>query len=253
MPKQAGEHPIIGTFGDLNFYQRNGQYLVRQKPGPSRKRFKSHPHFAIPRAQSELFGRISSFCGQVRRRLRWRNARMFDGQINSRMLRLFSAVSKLDPQGKPGDKVWQRDLHLPQAIGLLSGFAFHDEFPLESILHADIEVDAQQDRRVTITGKPRRRMVTMPEGVTHLSIELLRLSTPPGQPVEVDGSTTFPATLASALPKKIELSLLPPERPGPWLYILRLIPCHEVDGQITWPKGTILPMEIVGVENAPVS
>ena len=59
--------------------------------------------------------------------------------------------------------------------------------------------------------------------------------------------------MATALPKKTELSLLPPERPGQWLYILRLIPCHEVDGQITWPKGTIMPMEIIGVENAPES
>ncbi len=38
MPKQEGENPITGTFGDLNFYKRKGQYLVRQKPGPSAER-----------------------------------------------------------------------------------------------------------------------------------------------------------------------------------------------------------------------
>ena len=96
-------------------------------------------------------------------------------------------------------------------------------------------------------------LIEMLDKVTNLVIEFLRLSTLPGQPVEVDGATTFRANMATALPKKTELSLLPPERPGQWLYILRLIPCHEVDGQITWPKGTIMPMEIIGVENAPES
>lgn len=252
MPRQAGEHPIIGTFGELNFYKRNGQYLVREKPGPSRQKFKSHPHFALPRAQSDLFGRLSSFCGQVRRRLRWGNARNFDGNINSRMMKLFSAVSKMDPQGQPGDKVWQRALHLPQATGLLSGFAFHEEFPLRSMLLADIEVDTQEGR-LTILARPRRKMVTLPEGGTHLALEFIRLSTPPGQPVELDGSASLSPTLASTLPRKIELTLLPPARSGPWLFVLRLVPYQESAGRLVRLEEAVLPMEIVGVENEPAS
>src|SRR6476620_698626 len=39
MAKQCGEIVLIGTIDNLCFYERNGQYYVRLKPGPDRKTF----------------------------------------------------------------------------------------------------------------------------------------------------------------------------------------------------------------------
>lgn len=252
MPKQEGENPITGTFGDLNFYKRKGQYLVRQKPGPSRKKFKTHPHFERPRAQSELFGRLSTFCGQLRRTLRRGNVGIFDGNINGRMMKLFSQVSKLDPEGQPGDRVWQRAIHLPQAAGLLTGFAFDDEHPISRILQADLEVVQSGTDKLVITARPRRKMIRMPKGGTHIGMEFFRLAVCPGQRIERDGIVTLPPTLAAEVPRSIELTLMPPECPGPWLTFLRLTPFQESAGQLRRMADEKLPTEIVGVrmENA---
>lgn len=252
MPRQEGENPITGTFGDLNFYKRKGQYLVRQKPGPSRKKFKTHPHFERPRAQSSLFAQLSSFCGQLRRQLRWGNAGIFDGNINGRMMRLFSQVSKLDPEGQPGDRVWQRAIHLPQAAGLLAGFAFDDEQPITRILQADIEVVQSSTDTLVITALPGRKMVRMPKGGTHIGMEFFRLSVCPGHRIERDGFVALPPTLVAEVPRTIELTLMSPEWPGPWLTFLRLIPFLEFRGQLRRMSDEKLPTEIVGVrvENA---
>ncbi len=250
MAKQVGSNPITGTIDDLNFYVRKDQYLVRLKPGPSRKKFKTHPHYERPRAQSELFARLSSMCGHLRRQLRWGRANVFDGNINGRMMKLFNQLSKLDPEGRPGEWTWQRALHLPQAAGLLSGFVFHEDHPISKILRADIEVDHEMDDKVIITAIPRKKMVCLPNEGTHLGIEFIRISVFEDKHIYRDGSVIFPPTKPSDMPIKIELSLLPPERPGPWLYVLRLVPYHELDGLVIRLEEAVWPMEMVGVRVA---
>ncbi len=168
------------------------------------------------------------------------------------MMRLFSQVSKLDPEGQPGDRVWQRAIHLPQAAGLLTGFAFDDEQPISRILQADIEMVQSGTDKLVITAKSRRKMIRMPRGGTHIGMEFFRLSVCPGQRIEQDGIATLPPTLAAEVPRSIELTLMPPEWPGPWLTFLRLTPFKETGGQLRRMAEEKLPTEIVGVrgENA---
>ena len=53
MAKQCGDIVIVGTIDNLCFYEMNGNYYVRLKPGPDRKTFLKSPKYKSKRQASE--------------------------------------------------------------------------------------------------------------------------------------------------------------------------------------------------------
>jgi hypothetical protein len=67
MPRQISSIKAIGTVDGINFYQEEGDYLAREKPGVDTKRFYKDDAFAGSRASSNRFGRGNTLWSLVYR------------------------------------------------------------------------------------------------------------------------------------------------------------------------------------------
>lgn len=65
MAKQTGPVFYYGTFGNINYYQCNGQWLLRGKSSLDEDRVKTDPVFANSRRASDGFGNASILAQKI--------------------------------------------------------------------------------------------------------------------------------------------------------------------------------------------
>lgn len=69
MARQTGTIKITGTIDGITFYRMNDAYYARTKSSLSRKKVKTHPHFARTRQYAQWLGEASKMASVVYRSL----------------------------------------------------------------------------------------------------------------------------------------------------------------------------------------
>jgi hypothetical protein len=133
MAKQVGPIFMIGTVGDFSFYKSCGQYLVRQKGGPDKKKIKTSPKFERTRENNSEFGACSKTGAFIRRELR-QIAPVKDPLAYQRFASLMSTIQKQDPTSARGERKISEGLKQESAKDLFCDFAFNEQRPLEKAI-----------------------------------------------------------------------------------------------------------------------
>lgn len=119
MAIQVGMFPLIGSMGNVTFYQHaNGKFLARQKGGVSRKRFFTAKEFEGSRRAGREFGRASRASGIIRRAL-WSSLRDVDKLGHSKLTALLQRVIQTDKLRRKGERLFAAgDRQLYQGLEL---------------------------------------------------------------------------------------------------------------------------------------
>ena len=163
MARQKGVIQFIGSIGDLSFYERNGSYFVRTKPGMSRERLMNDPCFERSRENMSEFG-LSSHAGKVLRNgLSSIIKRVGDGSIVNRVS---SCLRKMIGEGSGARG--KRDLNILNHGNLLIGLELNKNRPFGEVISGTLQAPEVNVSRTEVVW-------TIPDFNTDLV-----LSTPPG-------------------------------------------------------------------------
>jgi len=183
MAKQVGPIFILGSLGDFSFYKSGGEYLVRQKGGPDRKKILHSPRFARTRENLTEFGACSK-TGAFLRRAVGRLLPVQDAYAYQRFTQLMCRIKDLDPHSARGQRKVSVGLQSPAGKALLCGFAFNEKTKLEEVLGQKPTVN-ERDELVLDSGK-----VLFPEGAHYTVISAARLRLDLDQRQVLEQSTT---------------------------------------------------------------
>jgi hypothetical protein len=111
---------LVGTFGNVIFYNYRGEYCMRTKP-VSVKRTKASIHSGLN------FGKASKISGQIRKAVAPFNPANSDMRV---LYRLTAAMNKFITWKEKKDAA---SIKMPEKLPFISGFQFNDQSDLSSI------------------------------------------------------------------------------------------------------------------------
>jgi hypothetical protein len=88
MGQQKGYIHLKGTFGELTFYRRKGEWVVRKKTSIDGNRIKRDPSFKKFRERGKQFGKESKIAKGLYPILKKKNPKLGYGKINGACYRL---------------------------------------------------------------------------------------------------------------------------------------------------------------------
>lgn len=180
MPRQRGVHKLIGTIGELTYYESPHGFFVRKTGRNNPDKIKNSPKFKRTRNNAEEFGQVAKTAGQLRRLMGPTFHKCGVTFMTSRLMSLLHKTMKEDILHEEGER---RVIHsLQHAAGqeLLTGFEINAEKPLDSVYKGNIEID-------THTGIIRlsfdERYLQSPLTATHVHFTSawIRLEAEPGK------------------------------------------------------------------------
>ncbi|MGV6844939.1 MAG: hypothetical protein ACWA42_02285 [Lutibacter sp.] len=169
MAKSKGIIKIIGTLGDLTFYEKDGKTFVKRKSSVSKSKILNSPEYQRTRENMQEFAGSATIGKELRRNLIQLKYMADNGMHN----RLSAAIRKMINlgSGNRGERVFEV---LAQKAELI-GFEFHDTDLFASSLYAPFTVTANVDRNQATLNLPvfnAADFVSSPPGATHFKIIL---------------------------------------------------------------------------------
>lgn len=138
MAKQHGPIKLTGTLGDTNFYyHKTYGYLVREKPGPSRKRVREGPEFENTRRHNSEFGRASHYGKLVRHAFKSLTYYCYSGTMYQKLNTRMYALLMMDKQSNWG----KRDLNR-NSLEAFSHFELDSTRPSKQYFTLPVNIEA---------------------------------------------------------------------------------------------------------------
>ncbi len=169
MAQQKGILKIEGTMGNMTFYKKDGQYLVKEKSAISADKIANNPNFERTRENNSEFGLAGSAGKFLRDALRSLMLNASDTYVASRVTQLMMAELKLDAASARGSRQPAAGLATAEGKALLNGFNFNADSVLSGVLFKAFAVDAATGV-ITINNLVPQKDIAYPAGATHLSI-----------------------------------------------------------------------------------
>ncbi len=120
MVKQKGTKTWTGKMGDLSYYKRKGEWLVRRAAGPSAETIATNPNYAVTRKNNTEFGMASKYSKLFRDALKPILHDQCDGDWVNRVNACFFKIIRMDDENPHGERLLKVGLHKPEAIHLLN-------------------------------------------------------------------------------------------------------------------------------------
>jgi hypothetical protein len=170
MAKQKGIVKLVGTLGELNFYERKGKPVVRQAGGGfTSEAVKKGANMVRVRENAGEFGTVSRAKKLVRMGLHPFLKDVKDVTLHGRMMTLFQTVKALDTESLRGQRLFEKGLATPYGRQLVLDF---DLTPKRAGMllpsHGTFDAAAQSYTLPTLLPKTLK----MPKGATGLQVSL---------------------------------------------------------------------------------
>ncbi|MBS1628549.1 MAG: hypothetical protein JST27_00680 [Bacteroidetes bacterium] len=173
MPKQTGDFPLIGSFGDFVFYKTKHGNLVRRKGNLNKERVSTEAVFEGSRKASSEFGRAASASGLLRNEFKKHCPYAGDGETHARLSKLLGDIIRADTKHAKGER-----LILAENIGPLKTFEWVREYPLSRSLWVQCGGSLGADGVLTITmpNLQPKRDLGWPLQATHAEIKVVGIA-----------------------------------------------------------------------------
>jgi len=126
MAKQVGFGMLVGTIGDLTFYERNGQFYVKRKPHMKAERVREAPEFVRTREINQEFKAAMGHGMGIRRAVGKLVYGLLSEGNSGKMAAKLLACIRSNPVGGRGE----RKLNSATMSAFLNGFDFNSNSPL---------------------------------------------------------------------------------------------------------------------------
>lgn len=173
MPKQTGDFPLIGNFGDFVFYKTKHGNLVRRKGNLNKERVTTEAAFEGSRRASSEFGRAGAGSGIIRNEVKKYCPYSCDGETHARMSKVLLEIIRADQSHPVGERQIMQD-----NIGPLKSFEWIKDRPLNRSFWAQCGGSMSPEGVLTITmpGLQPKRDLGWPADATHAEIKVVGLS-----------------------------------------------------------------------------
>ena len=173
MPKQSGLIKLDGTFGDINFYKRDGQHFARTKGGIKGERIKNDPKFVRTRENMAEFAHVGTVGKLFRRSIRPLIEKAKDSKVSIRLTGKMREIMKTDMVSNRGSRNIANG-----EIMFLKGFEFNKNGELNNTLFAKTEslIDlGSRSVEMSCSIIPVNDLRT-PQGATHFKLTIAGLA-----------------------------------------------------------------------------
>lgn len=173
MPKQTGDFPLIGSFGDFVFYKTKHGNLVRRKGNLNKERVSTEAAFEGSRKASSEFGRAGAASGLIRNEIKKHCPYAGDGEAHARLSKLLGDIIRMDDKNPKGERQI-----LAENIGSLKQFEWVKDHPLSRSFWAQCGGSLGEDGVLCITmpGLQPKRDLGWPANATHAEIKVVGLA-----------------------------------------------------------------------------
>jgi hypothetical protein len=173
MPKQTGDFPLIGSFGDFVFYKTKHGNLVRRKGNLNKERVSTEAAFEGSRKASSEFGRAGSASGLIRNEIKKHCPYAGDGETHARLSKLLGEVIRADQKNPKGERQI-----LAENIAPLKSFEWIKDKPLSRSFWAQCGGSLGEDGVLAITmpGLQPKRDFGWPADATHAEIKVVGIA-----------------------------------------------------------------------------
>lgn len=230
MPRVNGIVSLEGTFGDMTFYKKEGQSLVRKKGGVSKQRIETDPNFVRTRENMNEF-RTNIGAGKLLRlSLGSLVFKAKDSRLSNRLMQAMSNIKNLDATSARGERVVSEGIATAEGKRYLIGFDFNINAPLDTVLFANYTLN-NATGEVTMPGLIPKEQLHSPEGSNFVSFQagVLNLDFETGfSDLVLSPITNLPIDLTST-----DVTLTPPSMPtgtGVNIYIIMVSFYQLVNG-----------------------
>lgn len=165
---------LVGSIGDLRFYQLNGQTIVSSKGGPSAKQIKTKPSCIRMRQNNIEFGAVGKLAGYIKRstgnfRQLW--YKPYYDHLN----KLLKQVQQTDSINGPGE----RNLHFSNARNIFASFQITKSRLLDfTSIHCEFERCSETQLQIKIPEIQECNHIYYPEGYREFEYSLHAICLP---------------------------------------------------------------------------
>jgi hypothetical protein len=173
MPKQTGDFPLIGSFGDFVFYKTKHGNLVRRKGSLNKERVSTEAAFEGSRKAGSDFGRAGKGSGLLRGEIKKYCPYAGDGETHARLSKVLLQIIREDKINPAGERQV-----LAENIAPLKAFEWVKDKPLGRSFWAQCGGSLGADGVLTITmpGLQPKRDLAWPANATHAEITVVGIA-----------------------------------------------------------------------------
>ena len=170
MAKQKGIITLVGTIGELNFYERKGKPVAREAGGGfTSEAVKNGTNMVRVRENAGEFGAVSKAKKLVRLGLHPFLKDVKDVTLHGRMMTLFQTIKALDTESIRGQRRFEKGLATPYGRHLLLAFDLTPK-SAGTLLPNDGVFDATAQSYTFTPSLPKN--LKMPKGATGIQVSL---------------------------------------------------------------------------------
>lgn len=169
MARQESIITLVGSIGELSFYNSKYGPIVRRKGGPGAKKIKKGENFERVREHNREFGACGKAGGAMRRAFSRMLRESQETTTVSRLIKLLFAVKNLDGTSVRGARNIRLGLGTAAGKALLKGFEFNAGAPLDAVLKKTYQLSAGAGS-LSISGFKPRQHLKVPKGATEVCL-----------------------------------------------------------------------------------
>lgn len=164
---------VEGTLGDVNFYRKDGELMVRRVGRVSAERIRSEKAFQRTRENNAEFA-ICAEAGKLIRQSLTHVIRLGkDSKVSSRMLRIMFKLRAMDTVSRRGERQVSVGLQTAPGRQLLMGFEFNAKSQMGDLFGPETLPDATTDTLDILQFAPGRNLADMAPDATHIAISFM--------------------------------------------------------------------------------
>lgn len=171
MAKQKGLLKFIGSIGNLTFYQKDGEYLVKKKSTLGKVQVFESPEFERSRENMSEFGASAKMAKSFRNIFAANHIAMGKPVLSGRVTALMSQLVKKG-SGVRGQRAFEILAHK----NMLEGFEFIQNRSLDTVFFAPFILESSAESRtsvkLTIPVFNTKTCIRAPKGTTHFKMVL---------------------------------------------------------------------------------
>ena len=230
MPRVNGMLEITGTYGDMTFYLKEGQNLLRKKGGISKQRIETEPNFIRTRENMKEF-RTNIGAGKLLRlALGSLVFKAKDSRLSGRLMQTMSKIKNLDGTSARGERMVSNGITTVEGKQHLIGFDFNIHAPLDAVLFANYTLD-NATGTIEIPNLITQEQLRFPEGSNFVSLQagVLNLDFATG----LSELVLSPVSNLSIDLVSNTVKLIPPSMPagtGVMIYLMMVSFYQEING-----------------------
>lgn len=211
MPKQTGDFPLIGSFGDFVFYKTKHGNLVRRKGNLNKERVSTEAAFEGSRKASSEFGRAGAGSGLIRNEIKKHCPYTCDGETHARLSKVLGEIIRMDTAHPKGERQI-----MAENIAPLKSFEWIKDKPLSRSFWVQCGGSMGADGVLTITmpGLQPKRDLAWPADATHAEIKVVGLAVDFANKTATSSSASTGLLMKSAVSIDKTLQCALPEQEG---------------------------------------